>query len=294
MSRAETLGQSSSDQLIPGVSPQLYNINDFDRISKLVNTISGIVLNETKRMLVYSRIAPLVRAAGAKTFNEFLFDLDSDPFRSEKVIEALTTNHTYFYREPHHYEHFANVVRPELLSRAAAGEPVRIWSAACSSGEEIYTLLMMLLGTDRLEGLRIAKSDILALGCDLAERAVTAARQAVYPADALNAIPPALQKPWHSVENGRATIAPQLRQMVRFRCLNLLKPWPFKSHFDVIFCRNVMIYFDGPTKEGLLLNLARQVRPGGYLYIGHSERVSGAAAELLTPVGQTVYQRNLS
>lgn len=278
--------------IVPGVSPQLYSRADFARIAAMVHAEAGIVLGERKAMLAYSRIAPLVRQTASTSFATFLDRIEHDPALRTRAIAALTTNHTYFNREPHHYDHFAAEVRPALLARASAREPVRLWSAGCSSGEEVWTLMMVLLGPDRAEGKRIAGLDILALASDLAAHAVQAGQAGCYPAGAMDAVPEPLRKVWvHSADTG-LTIAPELRAMVRFRQLNLLHEWPFKGPFDAIFCRNVMIYFDEPTKERLVARLARKLRPGGFLYIGHSERVSGEASALIRCVGPTIYQRH--
>ncbi|MCU0946665.1 MAG: protein-glutamate O-methyltransferase CheR [Porphyrobacter sp.] len=282
------------DPLVPGVSPQVFGRRDFVRIADMVRAEAGIVLGDQKQMLAYSRLAPLVRASGAQTFGDYLDRLASDPEAAARTIAALTTNHTYFYREPHHFDHFASQVRPMLLARAQHGEAVRLWSAGCSSGEEIWTLLMVLLGEDRAAGQALAGRDIVALASDLADHAIATAIAATYPQTAFAALPQALVRHWcEPVDTPPASlrIVPELRAMVRLRQLNLLRPWPFKGLFDVIFCRNVMIYFDVATNAQLVLALARQLRPGGYLYIGHSERVSGPAAELLLPVGPTIYQR---
>ncbi len=282
--------------IVPGVSPQLFNARDFARIADLVHREAGIVLTEQKRMLAYSRLAPLVRASGAQTFGDYLERIGRDPEAQTRTIAALTTNHTYFYREPHHFAHFAGVVRPELVARAEAGKPVRLWSAGCSSGEEIWTLMMVLLGEERAAGRTLLARDIVALASDLAGHALETARAATYPQAALAAMPEALVRNWCEPADGDAR-APALRMLdavralVRFRQLNLLRPWPFAGRFDVIFCRNVMIYFDAPTTQHLLQAFARQLYPGGYLYIGHSERVSGPASALLAPVGPTIYQR---
>lgn len=281
--------------LVPGVSPDIYGQADFARISQKVRSEAGIVLDDTKRMLVYSRIAPLVRASGTQTFAHFLNRVDADRVLATKMVGALTTNHTYFNREPHHFEHFAAEVRPHLVERAEAGEPVRLWSAGCSSGEELWTLLMTLLGPDARSGETLAKRDVVALASDLADHAVKAAQAAVYPASDLDAVPASLRSIWchEPHENGAGMLAMRepIRSLARFRQLNLLAPWPFNRPFDVIFCRNVMIYFDQPSKERLVLSLAQQLRQDGHLYIGHSERVAGEAAQLLEPVGPTVYRR---
>lgn len=279
--------------IVPGVSPQVFGIKDFARIAQLVHREAGIVLSDQKRMLAYSRLAPLVRRSGAATFGDYLDQAARDPEIEVELVAALTTNHTYFYREPHHFEHFAEQVRPALIAEAEAGSPVRIWSAGCSSGEEIWTLMMVLMGADKSAARTIAGRDIVALASDLAGHALSAAEAATYPVSALAAMPDALVANWTeaaSVPDHRI-IAPQLRAMVRFRQLNLLHSWPFGGHFDVIFCRNVMIYFDGPTKEQLVAGFARHLRPGGFLYIGHSERVSGPACDLLTLIGPTIYQK---
>ena len=280
--------------IVPGISPQVYSAEDFNRIKTLVGREAGIVMDERKRMLAYSRIAPLVRKSGAQTFRDYLDHVDRDPSALSRTIAALTTNHTYFNREPHHFEHFATHVRPDLVARAEAGETVRLWSAGCSSGEEIYTLMMVLLGEDRGAGQSLAKRKFIALASDLAEHAVNAAAEATYPADALAAIPEKLRANWcdHNAQDpSKLAIGREVKGLVRFRQLNLLRPWPFRNLFDVIFCRNVMIYFDGPTKEQLVLALARQLKPGGYLYIGHSERVPGEANRLLESDGSTIYRR---
>lgn len=151
---------------------------------------------------------------------------------------------------------------------------------------------MVLLGEDRRAGLGILKQDIVALASDLADHAILTAREARYPLAALEAMPEPLRKVWTRAGKEACEIVPEVRAMVRFRQLNLLRDWPFSGLFDVIFCRNVMIYFDEPTKRRLIERLARQLRPGGFLYIGHSERVSGEALALLRPAGPTIYQKH--
>lgn len=285
----------SADSMVPGVSPAIYSEADFRRISSLIHAETGIVLSERKRMLAYSRLAPLVRRSGLTSFGAFLDTLSGDANTLIEVVAALTTNHTYFHREPHHFDHFEATVRPDLVRGLAAGEEVRIWSAGCSTGEEIWTLMMVLLGADRSAGMKLAKAQLIALASDISVHALAGARAANYPASALDALPEALRRAWCIAAPGtgepRLAIDPAVQAMVRFRALNLMGEWPMQRAFDVIFCRNVMIYFDAPTKDRLLTRFARQLMPGGYLYIGHSERVSGPAAELLDPVGPTIYRR---
>lgn len=291
----QTLPLANAGSIVPGVSPQLYKESDFNRISALVKQEAGIILSAQKKMLAYSRIAPLVRNSGMQTFTEYLDHVDRDAEQRKKVIASLTTNHTYFNREPHHFEHFAQHVRPDLITRSQNRDKVRIWSAGSSSGEEIHTMMMFLLGQNKHEGRKIAKGDLVVLASDLAPHAVTAAKAATYNGEAVSKLPPALREAWCDPvagdPSGSITIAKEITQLIRYRQLNLLRPWPFDALFDVIFCRNVMIYFDEPTKAQLVLNFAQQLKVGGFLYIGHSERVSGEASALLRPVGATIYQR---
>lgn len=280
------------DPLVPGISPQLYAMPDFERIAALIHAEAGIVLSESKAMLAYSRLAPLLRDSQCTGFGPFLDLVEKDPALRTRVIASLTTNHTYFNREPHHFEHFTREVRPALIEAAMRGQPVRLWSAGCSSGEELWTLMMVLMGADRHAATRLIERDVRALASDLAAHAVSAAARAVYPASALDAMPEALRKVWVRRVGETCEIAPELARLVRVRQLNLLGDWPFTGLFDVIFCRNVMIYFDEPTKRRLVQRFAEQLRPGGYLFIGHSERVLGEALELLQPVGPTIYRRS--
>lgn len=281
----------AQDGMIAGVSPAVYGPEDFRAISKLVYDGAGIVLPPSKSMLVYSRLAPLVRASNSATFGAYVARIRADRTECTRAIEALTTNHTFFYREAHHFEHFAAVVRPQLLERIAAREPVRLWSAGCSSGEETWSLVLTLLGENRAEGRRIAGSDTLVLATDLASHVLKTAAAATYRAADLSPIPKALRETWTMPDGDNARIGDEARAMVRFRALNLLGEWPLSRSFDAIFCRNVMIYFDQPTKERLVTHLVGQLNPGGHLYIGHSERATGPAEAELEQVGPTIYRR---
>lgn len=276
---------------LPGISPGVYGDADFRAISSLVYQEAGIVLPPGKAMLVYSRISPLVRASGCGTFAAYVERLAHDRAERNRTVSALTTNHTFFYREEHHFRHFAETARPPLVKALEAGKPVRIWSAGCSSGEETWSLAMTLLGEDRPAGRKLAQHDLRILASDIAPHALAKAEAARYEASDLKPVPAPLRQAWVRQSAGLADMVPELREIVRFRPLNLLGQWPMKRPFDVIFCRNVMIYFDLPTKERLVERFARQLVPGGFLYIGHSERATGPAAALLEPVGPTIYQR---
>lgn len=286
MSLHETL-----DASMPGVSPGIYDEADFRAISEIAHADAGIVLPAGKAMLVYSRLAPLVRNSGCATFGAYVMRIREDAAERQKAICALTTNHTFFYRESHHFEHFAQEVRPGFVDRLRSGGKVRLWSAGSSSGEETWSLLMTFLGTDKGEGNDVARRDLRLLASDIATHALTKARAATYRAEDLKPVPEALRRNWTQVAGDEATIAPEVQQLARFRTLNLLGDWPMKGQFDVIFCRNVMIYFDNPTKERLVARFAEKLVPGGWLYIGHSERVTGPAMEQLSTMGPTIYRK---
>ncbi len=279
---------------MPGISPEVYGESDFRAISEIVYASSGNVLPKGKAMLVYSRIAPLVRESGCGTFANYVAMIRTDLVQQARTVAALTTNHTFFYRESHHFDHFEQQVRPALLRKLGAGKPVRLWSAGCSSGEETWSLVMALLGPDKLEGRRIARGDIRVLASDLAPHALEKAKAATYPAKDLQPVPSDLVQQWTKQNGDMVSIGDDARSIVRFRSLNLLQGWPMKGKFDVIFCRNVMIYFDNETKEKLVARFADALFPGATLFIGHSERVTGPASRLLESVGPTIYRRSMA
>lgn len=286
-----TLAAAFAEERLPGVSPGVYSDADFRAIAELIYAESGNVLPEGKAMLVYSRIAPLVRKSGRQTFAEYIALIRQDAAERKCAVDALTTNHTFFFREAHHFAHFAQAARPDLLNRLDAGESVRLWSAGCSSGEETWSLVLTLLGEDRHAGRGILKSDVRLLASDIADQVLRRAEAATYSEAEVKDVPPDLRKAWLTSLGGQVSVCDEARAIVRFRQLNLLGEWPMARAFDAIFCRNVMIYFDQPTKEKLVLRFAQRLRPGGFLYIGHSERVTGPAIELLDQVGPTIYRR---
>ncbi|MFC3097214.1 CheR family methyltransferase [Alteraurantiacibacter palmitatis] len=286
-----TLAAAFAEERLPGVSPGVYSDADFRAIAELIYAESGNVLPDGKAMLVYSRIAPLVRRAGVQTFADYIALIRQDAAERKCAVDALTTNHTFFFREAHHFAHFAQVTRPALLDRLEQGEAVRLWSAGCSSGEETWSLVLTLLGEDRREGQAILKRDVRLLASDIADQVLRRAEAASYSEAEVKDVPPALRKAWLTMQDSEVRVREEARAIVRFRQLNLMGEWPMARSFEAIFCRNVMIYFDQPTKEKLVLRFAQRLRPGAFLYIGHSERVSGPATDLLDQVGPTIYRR---
>lgn len=170
---------------------------------------------------------------------------------------------------------------------------MRIWSAGCSSGEETWSLVVTLLGEDAVEGRRLIKRDLLVLASDLAAHVLRKAEAGTYGMNEVRDVPQVLRQNWLRETGPEVSVGGEARSIVRFREPNLLDDWPMRQRFDVIFCRNVMIYFDLPTKERLVARFADQLQPGGYLYIGHSERVTGRAADQLEPVGPTIYRKRV-
>ena len=260
-------------------------------IARLALDEAGIVLVPNKAQLVYGRLARLVRACGLDNFADYVARIERDADERARAVDALTTNHTAFFRESHHFDHFVTEAWPTLRGRLAEGGRVRLWSAACSSGEEPYTLVMAAFGREKGLARELARRDFRILATDLSQTVVAAARAGRYPQDAASTIPAALRALWTEPTDGGFAIADAARAPIAFRRLNLLRPWPMRNRFDAIFCRNVMIYFDEPTKASVQARLADQLVPGGYLYIGHSERLAADVAPRFRCIGRTIYRK---
>ena len=268
-----------------------FDHRDHVAIAEIVYADSGILLPDGKMQLVYGRLAKRLRVRGLTRFSDYVALLGTDPAERIEAIDALTTNHTKFFREDHHFDHFRDEVWPGLTRRLETGGRVRMWSAACSSGEEPYTLAMTMLGRDRASATRIARQDCQILATDLSPTILDQARAGTYPAAAAQGVPGELRNLWMQKRGDLIEVHPACKALVAYRPLNLLRDWPMRQMFDVIFCRNVMIYFDEPTKETLQARLANQLAPGGYLYIGHSERLSPSVASRFESIGRTMYRK---
>ncbi|MCU6454303.1 protein-glutamate O-methyltransferase CheR [Sphingomonas sp. A2-49] len=268
-----------------------FDASDHEAIGAFVYAEAGILMPAGKMQLVYGRLAPRVRACGLTRFADYIALIERDPAERTRAIDALTTNHTSFFRESHHFDHFLENAWPALDQRLAARGKVRIWSAACSSGEEPYSLLMAMFGKDRGNGQRLSRTDLRILATDLSTDILAAAKAGRYSPETVSGIPQSLRATWVQRTAEGAEVHPLVRDRVAFRKLNLLEDWPMRGTFDAIFCRNVMIYFDDPTKERLQARLADCLAPGGFLYIGHSERLSASVAPRFTCVGRTTFQK---
>lgn len=265
---------------------------DFDRIAVLARRDFGLSLSSSKKPLVYSRLAKRLRFKNVPSFRDYLDLLESgrdDPERLE-LLSALTTNVTHFFRETHHFDLLRQEILPGLIARARAGGRVRLWSAGCSTGQEPYSLAMTVL--DMLPD--ATRHDIKILATDIDPVVVDRARAATYPVDELDGIPQTLRKIGVlALEAGARTfeIAPTIRQLVTFGTLNLIGPWPVKGPFDVIFCRNVAIYFDQDTQRQLWAGFGAVLAPDAALMIGHSERLSDSLSGHFKTIGVTAYRR---
>ncbi|MCA6285497.1 protein-glutamate O-methyltransferase [Phenylobacterium sp.] len=265
--------------------------DDFRRISALIYEQAGIALTEAKASLVYSRLAKRLRALGLSTFAEYCALIDSPAGDDERsaMLNSLTTNVTRFYREPHHFDHLRDEVLRPAVPFLRAGGRMRLWSAACSSGQEPYSMALTLLSVLP----DAPRYDVKILATDIDSRILDQARLGVFPADLVSPIPAAQRDRWmHRDPNDRSAwrIGEDVRSLVTFKELNLIGNWPVRGPFDAIFCRNVMIYFDDPTQERICARFAPLLSPRGRLYIGHSERVSANVPSLVSD-GLTVYRR---
>lgn len=248
---------------------------DFKRIAALMRETAGIHLPEAKATLVYSRLAKRLRMLGLADFNAYCKLIASPEGAEERnaTLAALTTNVTRFYREPHHFEHLQHKTLPPLIAAARAGKRVRIWSSACSTGEEPYSIALTLLSLMP----DAAQHDVRILATDIDHNVVATAKAGVYGSTAVAPIPTPLRDRWMTRQGARGDecwrINDDVRALITFNTLNLIGQWPMKGRFDLIFCRNVVIYFEADTQDLIWRRFHETLAPNGRLYVGHSERI---------------------
>lgn len=263
--------------------------SNFEHIATFLRENTGISLNEAKAALVYSRLAKRLRVLGMATFDDYCRFVESPEGAAEQneMVNALTTNVTRFYREPHHFEHLGSEVAPRIARAAKQGKRVRLWSAACSSGEEPYSMALTLLNAIN----DIERYDVKILATDIDAKIVARARLGVYRDEAVEPIPPAIRERWMARERqGDAKVwrvKDAVRSLVTFNELNLIGSWPMRGQFDVIFCRNVVIYFEEATQAKIWRRFKELMAPDAHLYIGHSERIDVPGFE---SAGLTIYK----
>jgi chemotaxis protein methyltransferase CheR len=270
----------------------IFTEQDFYVLRELINRHTGICLSEAKKELVYSRLTRRLRQLKLKSFATYCQLLQSDASGGELVhfINAVTTNLTAFFREPHHFEYLCRSLMPELAAKKAGRQRYRFWSAGCSTGEEPYSMAMCIRESLPAQNYY----DIKILATDLDSSVLDVAISGLYTAEKLKTILPHRQNKWflkgETNSHGLMQVLPDLQNLITFRQLNLMHEWPMKGPFDVIFCRNVVIYFDKPTQRVLVERFANLLGPGGYLFLGHSESLF-KVTDRFKLVGQTIYQK---
>lgn len=263
---------------------------DFHALRALVKSLTGINLGEHKRELVYSRLTRRLRALQMRSFADYRALLERDPRELTELCNAITTNVTAFFREPHHFRYLREQWLTPLAAAGGAPRRLRIWSAACSSGEEAYSIAMTVL-----EALpEPARWDVRILATDLDSQMLARARLAVYPPERMQGVSPQRRQRFFVEQRAGAApgqrIAPEVAALVTFRQLNLMDALPMKGPLDAVFCRNVVIYFDKDTQRDLFARIARLQRPGDLLFLGHSESLF-KVSESYALIGKSIYRR---
>jgi chemotaxis protein methyltransferase CheR len=273
--------QTSSQAASPGEFQ--FTDPDFERVRKMIHRYAGISLSDSKRQMVYSRLGRRLRTLDLRDFDVYLDLVEGgDATEREAFVNALTTNLTSFFREPHHFPILAE------HARAARGREYVVWCSASSTGEEPYSIAITLieaLGPD---------APVRILATDVDTNVLEKAEQAVYPLERVEKMPAEQVRRFFlrgsGSHEGHVKVKPEVRSLITFRQVNLLEDgWPVRGPLDVIFCRNVMIYFDRPTQHGILKRFAPLLRPDGLLFAGHSESLHHAA-DLFRLRGKTVYE----
>ena len=258
---------------------------DFDRVQTLIYQRAGISLHDGKHAMVYSRLSRRLRDTGYQSFKDYLGWLEMhDGPEWQEFVNALTTNLTSFFREQHHFEIFAT-----HLKSKPAGVAWRVWCNAASTGEEPYSIVMT-----AMEALG-PKANVALTASDIDSKVLASAAQGIYRLEGLKGVSAERMQRFFlrgkGANEGMARVKPELQHLIQFISVNLIRDdWPFREPFDVVFCRNVMIYFDAPTQRKVLERIHRVMAPGGLLFVGHAENFS-ESRDLFVLRGKTVYER---
>ena len=270
-----------------------FSKKDFSFLSKTVSGHTGIVLKDNKFEMVYSRLARRIRKLELNSFKEYVALLKGEEADTEInfLVDAITTNLTKFFRESYQLKDYASKTLKVAEDHARKGgkKQLRIWSAACSSGQEPYSIAMVTAAY-----LKNYKDwDIKILATDIDSNMLAKGKAGEYSADEIRNLPEKFATKFiRENQEGRYDIAPELKKMIHFKHLNLLHDWPINNSFDVIFCRNVLIYFDGETKETLVGNFCKKLKGDGMLYLGHSEALIEKRDEL-KPEGRASFRKKI-
>lgn len=275
---------------LEGTRPE-FNESAFNFIASLAMREAGLLIPRDKGTMVFSRLNKRLKTLGLRDYESYCSLLQSGDSAAERktLISILTTNVTSFMREAHHFEMLREDILPNLMARGRAGGRVRLWSAGCSSGQEPYTIAMTLL--DMWPD--AAQHDVRILATDIDHVVLQKAREGVYAESAVETLPGDWRQRFFkpAASAGQCAVRAEPRHLIAFRELNLMKPWPFSGKFDVIFCRNVVIYFDQETQNALWPRFEEACQPGATLFVGHSERVEDAAETSFQIVGKTAYRK---
>lgn len=261
-----------------------FSAGDFERVRKLIYQHAGISLSPVKQDMVYSRLARRLRATGKASFAEYLDALEKNGGDEwERFVNSLTTNLTSFFREPHHFPIFA-----EHLRKLGTARPIRVWCSAASTGEEPYSIAITIAETFGAN-----TSHVSVVASDLDTNVLATAQKGVYSYDRVEKLSPERLRKFFlkgtGSQEGYVSVRPELKRLIEFQRINLLEPgWPVKGPIDIIFCRNVMIYFDKPTQYKILSRFAPMMQADGLMFAGHSESFLHAA-DLFKSLGKTVY-----
>lgn len=263
--------------------------DDFDYLRKLVTETTGIIAGEDKYTMYYSRLARRLRKLGLSDFGEYRrFLNDNKDVELIELVNSVTTNLTSFFRENHHFEFITDTIVPALKKRG--DRRIRIWSAGCSTGEEPYSLAITLARAIP----DYQRWDIRILATDLDSNVVSKAASGIYDISRVDGMDQSLLKQYFrrgtGTNEGYVRVKPELQSLISFQQLNLLHSWPINDPMDFIFCRNVVIYFDKPTKEKLVDRYASQLVDDGYLFMGHSESLY-KSTQRFKLLGKTIYQK---
>ena len=263
---------------------------EFNRLRKLVHAHTGIALSDAKRELVYGRLALRLRKLKLSSFAEYCKLVEFGHAEElQELTNAITTNLTSFFRESHHFELLAAETLPQLVRENCAARRMRVWSAGCSTGEEPYSLAILL----RESLAHLLSWDIKLLATDIDSTVLATAAAGIYAAERFKEVSAERLGRFFPQVAGRSgyhAAADELKQLITFKRLNLLDAWPIRGPFDIIFCRNVVIYFDKDTQRGLFERMAELQRPGGWLFIGHSENLFNVTHRYQL-LRRTVYRR---
>lgn len=268
----------------------LLSPEEFGRIAEIAKREAGLALSPAKNSMISARISRRLRATGQCDFGGYVAFLKSREGAEElrMLISALTTNVSHFFREDHHFRLLETDLLPRIEADARAGRRVRLWSAGCATGQEPYSLAMTILR--RFPD--AAGHDLRILATDIDETALDRAARGRYAAQQLEGVSPSDRKRFFTdVGKEEMEVHAEVRALVRFRTLNLVGPWPVRGPFDVVFCRNVVIYFDSDTQAGLWPRFHRVIRQDGVLFIGHSERLDSVSAQGFSSIGVTSYRK---